>query len=244
MGYWQNTLNNKIAELPNTVKTATAFLSKNSSWLNQYKGGMPIGFFAAIAALESNAKMIEGDPNLGEFGYYQIAAKTPTELGLSSELRKSPEGNIFLAGVEYNIEAKRLALKYPNLIQEGTIDQWKMARLVFAIGRYGTDTCINLANPTVKGDVFGAIERWADATGATSIGSSEADKIWYRIKAVSHVAWAAGRLTVPHQHVGVPVKPPAPRGMSYRLPADVANHLHEDKSTLFLLAGALVILAL
>ena len=241
MGQWETTLANKIEDLPSIVKSAKKFNDKYSSYLQRYKGGMPRGFFAAIAAIESDGKMIEGDPDLGEYGFFQITAKMPTDYGLKSELRKTAEGNIFLAGLEYNVEAKRLKLKYPNLIVEGTADQWKLARLVFAIGKYGVDTCIKHAKPMVPGRVFEALETWADETGAIAIGSSPAGKIRMRIKLVSKVAWEAGK-QVTYQSNGMPVKVPAPSGISYTLPKSIRPFLHEENSSLLLVGMALLLL--
>lgn len=237
MSTYDTTLANKIKDIPNITNTASNFYNKYATYINKYKGGMPAGFLAAIAAYESDGKMIEGDPDLGEYGFFQITSNFPSTLGLSSDLRKTIEGNIFLAGVEYNIEAKRLKLKYPNLIVEGSEDQWKLARLVFAIGKYGTDTCIKNANPQIKGQVFKAVEDWANTTGAIAIGSSPASKIKMRINAISQVVWPVAE-KVGHMSKGVPVKPPYKT--KYLIPKDIRDHLKEDSSLLIAAGAALL----
>lgn len=238
---WQTTLANKIADVPGTTTVAQNFYNKYKTFIERYRGGMPAAFMAAIAAFESGGKMVSGDSNLAEYGFFQISADAPKSFGIDPEYRKTVEGNIFLAGVEYNVEAKRLALKYPGLVIDGTADQWKLARLVFAIGRFGTDTCIKAAKPSVPGNIFGALEAWADATGAIAIGSSPAGKIWMRIKAISLVQWEVAK-RVGSTYAGSPSKPPAPGGMAYYIPTDVRPHLTESNPMTAILIGSALLL--
>lgn len=243
MSTWTNALAAKIKAAPSTVASARKFYTKYGRWVDRYHGGVPVGFLCATAALESNGTMVAGDPSYGEFGFFQIATHTEGIYGLPKDFRKTPEGNIFLAGLEYNVEAKRLQLKYPEIVIDGTKDQWLLARLVFAFGNHGADVCIQAAvahGSVVRGRVFEGIVRWADETGAIKIGGSVAEKIWYRIHMLNDVNWPVGA-AVTTQYMGVPHLPPAPAGVRFSIPADVRGKISSGSTPLIvaaLVAGA------
>lgn len=246
MSKWTVALANKKAAASSTLASAKKFYAKYGPWVDKYHGGLPVGFMCATAALESNGQMVAGDPSYGEFGFFQVAAHTEEIYGVRKDLRKTPEGNIFLAGLEYNVEAKRLQLKYPNLIIDGTKDQWLLARLVFVFGNHGVDVCIQRAaehGSVTRGAVFNGIVRWADETGAVKIGGSVAEKIWYRIRMLNDVNWPVGT-AVTSQHIGVPHLPPAPGGVRFTLPKDVRGKIASGSTPFIaaaLIAGAMLL---
>lgn len=190
--------------------------------LLRYHGGMPAGAMAAIAELESGGRMdAPGDPDLGEAGYFQITSSFPTSVGVDPAVRLNPEGNVFLAGLEYQIEAVRMA-RANSVVVPGTLDSWKLARLAFAVGSAGTRKLLAAARPAIAGQAFAGIVRWADATGAVALSSGQpAGKVWFRIK-MTELAFRAGALVSPY--FGAPEKIPAPTGITYRFPADVASY--------------------
>ena len=191
--------------------------------LLRYHGGMPVGALAAIAELESGGKMdAPGDPDLGEAGYFQITSSFPTSVGVDPAVRLQPEGNVFLAGLEYQIEAVRMS-RLSSAVTLGTLDSWKLARLAFAVGEAGTKKLILAAKPALAGRAFAGVLDWADATGAIALSSGQpAGKVWYRIK-MTELAFRAGALAVP-LFFGAPEKVPAPPGIHYRFPADVSSY--------------------
>lgn len=238
MNEWQQRLADKQASINSLIKTAQSFKSSFGSLLSKYSGGMPANLLAAIAALESGGKMVAGDSSLGEFGFFQVAAHTEKEFQVPTGLRTSPEGNIFLGSLEYNVEAARLLMKYPQYLRPYTLDLWLIARMVFVFGRSGTDTILKHSLPNASpGRVFDAVVRWADATGAVPIGSSPAGKIWFRIKAIEKltvpVAKALGAVTP-----GAPQAVSAPLGVRYVLPSNIKLNPPSAGGSLILIAVA------
>lgn len=199
------------------TKATKRVYAKLRPWLERYKGGLPVGVFAAFAQYESNGRMdAPGDNYLGEVGYFQITKTLPKHFGLSPELRKNPEGNVFLAGLEYNDEAARFALLYPA-IQPGTADSWKIARLVFAVGRNGTRLLLNAAKPLVPGNAYGSVVSYVERTGGIDLGRAQPKaKVWFRVKMIA-VQWAIGMKAIGGK-VGRPEILPTPPGVpGYRL---------------------------
>jgi hypothetical protein len=226
MTQWDSQLAAKTAALASLARTASSFRTSYGSFLKRYKGGMPANLLAAIASIESSGRMVPGDASLGEYGFFQVAAQTERDFGVPTGTRTGPEGNIFLGALEYNVEALRLALKYPAYVRNGSKGQWHLARLVFAIGRHGTDVCLQNAiagGYVAPGEGFAGVVRWANATGAVAIGGSEAGKIWYRIRLVELTQKIAD--AIGPEGAGAPVQVPAPVGMSYTLPRDVLGRL-------------------
>lgn len=243
---WETALDHKKANAHDILTSAKRFYSKYGAWINRYRGGAPAGFLAAIAALESNGTMVDGHNELGEYGFYSVAKYTEKEFGLPEDFRKKPENNIFIAALEYNVEARRIQLKYPSLVVDGTKDQWLLARLVFAIGNYGTDVCIRGAidhSEIVPGNLYEGILKWADETGAVAIGGSPAGKIWYRVHVNNDVNWPVGA-AVTSQTVGIPSLPPGPGGIKYGLPKDVRGKIAEASSAVSLAMVAAAVLLL
>lgn len=219
--------------------SAASFYARWRPQIQKYRGGMPAGFMAAIAQWESGGSMASsGDPDLGEYGFFQITASTPPQFGLGAELRKNPEGNIFLAGLEYQVEAKRLALRYPGLVREGTRDQWMLARLVFAIGGGGTRKLIDGAKPQIPGKVYDALLAYVDATGGVPLGSQSAGKVWLRVHIVP-LTWQIGELVMPGAFGGLPTRIASPRGVTYRLPKDVREHMRSGAENTAIAIGFL-----
>jgi hypothetical protein len=213
--------------------------------LLRYRGGMPAGAMAAIAEIESGGRMdAPGDPDLGEAGYFQITSSFPTSVGVDPSVRLAPEGNVFLAGLEYQIEAVRTS-RMSSAVTLGTLDSWRLARLAFAVGSSGTKRLLAAARPSIAGQAFAGVLAWADATGAMALSSGQpAGKVWYRIK-MTELAFRAGALAAP-PFFGGPARVPAPSGIAYHFPADVAGYFSVSVVAPILAlaaAGALISLA-
>lgn len=209
--------------------------------LDRYRGGMPLGFLAAIAQFESGGKMTAGDPNLGEYGIFQVAATTPPSFGYPAALRTDTEGNIFLGALEYNIEAAKQALNDPR-VSLGSEDSWKLARLGFAIGSGGTQKLLQ-ASRGLGGSAWAAVKAYVDQTGGIPLGSQSADKVRDRVHAVD-VTWAVGQQAAGGS-AGLPSIPPPPAGQpAPRVPAPIlAKIASAHTAQLFVLAGVAAVAA-
>lgn len=196
--------------LQTRISAARAIYTALAPWLLRYRGGMPAGFAAAIIQMESGGKMVAGDASLGEYGYMQVAANTPTSFGYPADLRTQPEGNVFLGLLELNVEAVKQALNDPRIVL-GSDDSWKIARLGFAIGSGGTRTL--LANSkTFAGSPWAAIRAYIAQTGGIPLGSQSASKVADRVAAVD-TAWSVGQAIAPGPG-GIPSVPPPPAGLN------------------------------
>lgn len=209
-------------------------------WIDKYRGGFPKGFATAAMQWESDGVATTvGDPNLGEYGYYQVTAEFPTTIGLPSDSRYDPENNVFLGMMNYQVDVVRMAAGNPA-IRLGTIDSWKLARLAFAIGLGGTNSLIARASAwraPVWGHVFDNVMAYVDAGGANALtdaaGTQSADLVWYRVHTVD-VVWQIGQQAFPLQSVGPPTLVPAPPAGPYTLPASVAPFFRQPTNPLYL----------
>jgi hypothetical protein len=208
-------------------------------WIDKYAGGLPRGFAVAALTYESGGNPgTVGDAGLGEYGLMQITASFPPTVGLPAEARLDPETNVFLGELEMQLEAIKFFLDYPE-VELGSADSWKLARLGFSIGYYGTKQQINAAKAAGfvrKGKVYGGVKDWVASRGnvGVSAGSQSAEKVGYRI-AMIQVVWDVGQAVVAGAG-GVPRLPPNPPGRQYQIPAKLVPY--------FQLTGASSMLAL
>lgn len=204
------------------VRGAERFYGKYGDLLLKYSGGMPAGFLAAIAQWESGGSITsKGDASLGETGFFQLESSLPKKFCMP-DVRSDPAGNIWLGCMEYNAVANRLNKDRPAYVWNGTAEQWKMARLCFAIGYAGALRCLDASNP-IPGLPYSSIVSWADRTGAMSLGSQESGKVWYRIKAINK-QWLIGS-RVGSMAFGVPREIPKFNGQKYCYDTDVYGNL-------------------
>lgn len=219
---------------PKAVKSIIASLGP---LLERYRGGMPLGFLAAIIQVESGGRMVAGDASLGEFGYLQVAADVPPKFGYPASLRTTPEGNIFVGALEYAINAVALSLYDPR-IQLGSEDSWKIARLGFAIGMGGTRKLLD-ASRGLGGSAWQAIKTYVDSTPGMALGSQSPAKVRDRVHLVDTV-WATGQAVAPGSG-GLPTIPPPPAGLNPPVikPA-IAAKLASARSTQILLVLAAI----
>ncbi len=202
------------------VARGKAILKDLGYWIDRYRGGVPAGFAAAAIQWESNGNAgAMGDAGLGEVGYFQVPKTFPPTIGMSEGSRMVPEANVFLGLMEYQLEAVKQAQAQP-LVELGTADSWKLARLAFAIGSGGTRTLVQEAAPTRRGKVFDAVRDYVNRTGGRAFGSQSAGLVWYRVHTVDLV-WDIGQ-QIRSGGVGMPTRVPAPPGMTYVIPPALA----------------------
>ena len=233
------------------VANATNFYADFQAPLEKYHGGMPVGFLAAIAAREGAYlgrpwPMLQGDPNLGELGYFQVESAFPPSVRLPAAVRASPEGNVFCGALEYQVHAVRVWQRYPQLFSLGSADNWLFARLAFAIGDGGLDAVVRAAQlkppgtpPPGSGIVapaYQALIAWAKRTGAFAISPMTAGLVASRI-VDAYTLWQVGQVVKP----GLARAPQAiPTGSwgPYVLPSDVGAVLQPQTMSDLLLALA------
>lgn len=216
---YQTRLVNEINNMGSRVVAARSFYNKYPSYLERYRGGIHSGFLAAIAQWESGGKMdATGDVSLGEYGFFQVASDTPGKYGLAQSIRNTPEGNIFIGSLEYNMNAARLHHEHHDLIANGSIDHWLLSRLTFAIGYGGSMKLLEKSNPSY-GHAFSSIVDHVNKGGAISLGSQSADLIWYRVNAIK-LQYAIGTAVNPSSWSRMAGRIPAPQGIRYTVPKD------------------------
>lgn len=199
-------LQDLTASIPSRAASTKTIVGQLGTWLQRYRGGMPLGFLAAICQFESGGKMVAGDPNLGEYGFFQVAASTPTSFGYAAATRTDAEANVFFGGLEYNIEAVKMAMA-DSRVSLGTEQSWKLARLAFAIGSGGTKTLLK-NSAGLGSDPWAAIKSYMAQTGGVPLGGQSADTVFTRVHAVD-IVWQVGQLAYPSSP-GIPSIPPPP----------------------------------
>lgn len=219
-------LSKYIASKPSYIKSSQQMYQKFGGWINKYKGGFHAGVISSVIYMESNGKQgTVGDASLGEIGLMQIAEYLPKALGMAPSTRLDAETNIFLGCAEYNWEAARFKFIFPEIVVNGSEDQWMLARLAFSIGHGGTVGLIKAASKQgliTRGRVYEGIERYVSTGGATALGSQSAWKVWLRVMRMRH-QFDIGKAAV-NDSFRAPVNNiPAPPTSSYRMPSkDVA----------------------
>lgn len=229
------------------VALAQTIYDQLGPWIDKYHGGIPSGFIASAILHESGGNFnAPGDPTLGEAGYLQVAAYVPPLFGYDADARLDPESNIAIGVLEYELEAVMWYLAFPQAVDLGTADSWKLARLGFAVGRAGSHQLATLASGTAgltEGDVYGDIVRYVMATGGIALGSQSAAKVQQRVVDIDR-QWAIGQAiaaTLP----GPPMVIPDPPAGPYTLPEDVAPYFVEPfPATILLMGGAALLLYL
>ncbi len=217
---YKSKLNRQIRDIPKNAERARGVYDRLSPLLNKYRGGMSAGFLAAIASFESGGKMSSrGDATLGEVGIFQITRNFPSKVGLPANSRFDEATNIFLGCIEYQMMAIQMWLSNPR-ISLGTVDNWKLARLAFAIGAGGTRKLLSRSNATS----YAELVEYVDRVGGVSLGRQSAGKIWFRVRVID-VLWDVGQLAKPSFWIGSPVKIPNPPTGAYTLPSSVASYL-------------------
>ncbi len=193
------------AEMSSDARQVKALLGKYGPWINKYRGGLPAAWMGMIMLWESGGNpTLVGDASLGEYGFFQIASYVPPLFGLPISARTDPESNIAIASLEYSMEAIKWFLRYPNLVQLGTADAWKLARLSFAVGRSGSYQLADAAKVHTPGHVFDDIKNYVAAHGGMQLGSQLADKVWFRVMNID-VQWKIAEMAN-----GGPLSPGAP----------------------------------
>jgi hypothetical protein len=206
------------------AKSARALLEKYGVWIDKYRGGVPRGWAAAVMYWESNGQFnAAGDASLGEVGFYQVAATTPTTFGMPASSRMDPETNVFLGLLEYQYDAARWKATFPTYVKLATDDSYKLARLSFAIGWGGSTGLAKqaiAAGDCDAGNLYEGIARYVERTGGVALGSQSADKVWFRVLSIRY-QWEIGK-KVAWSPSGPPERVTPPPGVSYTIPLPYA----------------------
>lgn len=209
-----------MADLTARVNAAAQLLNTYGAVLDEYRGGCPAGFLAEIMRIESGGNFNSpGDPSIGEVGYFQVATKgsdpTPQRFGVDTTVAFTPEGNVFLGCLEYQDEAQRIQLLFPDLIGNGSADQWMFARTIFAVGRYGT---VGHMNRAVAAGAIGSDTPYTDYVNWCSAGNWTLSQAWLQSRVIDVLnQWIVGQTidpTAPDAPQRIPAFTP------YSFPAD------------------------
>lgn len=216
-------------------------------WIDTYRGGLPREWAAAIMNWESGGNFAApGDPSLGEVGFYQVAEYFPAVIGMPAESRNDPETNVMQGLTEYQLEAVKWAVTFPDLVELGTADSLKLARLSFAVGWGGATGLARIVqNDAESGNLYGAIVDWANRTGGMPLGSQSSDQVWFRVVSIDP-QWAIAKAVAPFGSlaVGQPTFPPNPPGNTYTIPDPYAAFFQTPTNPLYVAVAVLGIVVL
>lgn len=227
------------------VARAQAIYDQLGPWIDRYHGGLPAGVLASFILHESGGNFnAPGDASLGEVGYLQVAAYVPELFGYDADARTDPESNIAIGALEYALEAVYWATQVPEVML-GTADNWKLARLSFAVGRAGSRQLATAARAALggltTGDVYHDIVRYVTTAGGMPLGSQSATTVAQRVVDIDR-QWAIGQ-AVSSASPGPPMYIPDPPAGPYTIPADADPYFVQPISGTMLLIGGLAILA-
>lgn len=192
-----------------SATSAAKILSKYQSYIDTYKGGLPRGFVAAIMDWESGGNN-NITSSMGEVGLLQVTTSTCSDFALDPAIRYTVEGNIFAGCLNYQVDAARIAKRFP-FIQTGSNDQWLFSRLVSAIGIGATQNLLKAYN---SGGSYSNFQTWANNGGASG-------KTLDRVNGVV-LCWNVGQ-AISSDGPGVPTK--IPSYTPYKIPNDVSGLL-------------------
>lgn len=219
------------ASVYNTYKRYQALFGR-------YHCGMPIGMMAAYATEESGGRQVcsGDDPNgehscggqgapLYEFGVFQIATNQEKRFGVNGSLdglRKTIDGNFWLAGAEENANAAIAAHEYG--VGAGSREAWQLSFLGFAVGPGAARRLWASALGAGYPATYDGLIQWARETGAYAIsgdsGTMPATTIVRRIL-ISASNWDAGVAAGLPMQARVPFLIPPPGGREWQIPGDV-----------------------
>lgn len=234
---------NSPAEMTADARRVGELLGKYGPWIDKYRGGMPRTWMAEIMLWESNGKAdLVGDPDLGEYGLYQIASYVPPLFGLPASARLDPESNVAIAALEYSLEQIKWFLRYPQIVVMGTPDAWKLARLTFSVGRAGAYQLADVAKPTTPGHMFDGIKAYVASHGGVQLGGQGPDKVWFRVMSID-TQWAVAEMAAGgSMSSGKPELPPNPLPSGpYSVPIEALPHFSKPLSIALIAAAAGVI---
>lgn len=232
-------------EIHRKAVDAVGIYQRDKALYDAFHGGVPIGLLIAMAQGESGGKMSsKGDSSIGEYGIFQVTGYlgksgkwegTEGEFQVPRDTRKNKVGNIFLGCADFNAEAARLLLKFPGLISSNE-DLYKLAHLVFAVGRGGAYRLLGLAGLTPGPDVYGRLLAWAAAKHAAGklpqlSQSQPPAKVWRRLVAVND-RWKVAVASGLPMSAGPPVLPPVPSSITrFTIPSDIRGHIRQQGGT-------------
>jgi hypothetical protein len=231
-------LQQKNAEMAPDAVRVRQLLDIYGGWIEKYRGGMPAAWMATIMLWESNGKAdLVGDASLGEYGLYQVAAYVPSLFGLPADARLDPESNVAIASLEYAYEQVLWYMRYPGLVELGSGDAWKLARLSFAVGRAGSYQLADLAHPTESGAVYDAIKAYVSQSGGVQLGGQSPDKVWFRVMSIDTQWQLAELANGGSMSPGSPQLIPNPPAGAYTIPANAIQFFDRPLSPVFAIAG-------
>lgn len=211
-----------------SVSRARALYQQYGGWIDRYRGGVPAGVMATVMMWESDGKPgTVGDASLGEYGLYQIAAYVPALFGIPESARYTPEVNVFLGAMELQYESARWKAKYPNYVELGSLDSYKLARLSFSVGAGGAwGLAANAINAGYANGrpLYDACVAYVDATGGVPLGSQSADKVWFRTKSIALQFEIASQVGGFFDIAQNPARVTPPPGITYTIPPAVAPY--------------------
>lgn len=237
------------AEIARGAARVKVLLDQYGAWIDKYRGGVPKEWAAAIMMWESDGNFAApGDPSLGEVGYYQVAQYVPGTMGMPAESRYNPEANVMIGLTEYQLDTVKWKLAFPDHVELGTPDAYKLARLSFAVGWGGAT---GLAKNAIAGGyksfgdgLYDAIVKYANATGGIPLGSQSASQVWFRVVSIDPQWRTADAASTLGMTVGPPTLPPDPPGFTYQIPMPYALYFQKPVSPLVVavaILGAVVL---
>lgn len=230
---------------PAKVARSKQILATFRPWIDRYRGGLPAGWVAAIIQHESDGNSnAPGDASLGEIGLMQVAGYVPPLFGWPAAMRATPENNIAVGCLEQQLEAVLFYVRYPDLVQLGSSDSYKLGRLSFSVGRGGAYQLADRAKAAGYaryGDLYGGIVRHVAAAGAPALGSQSGAKVAARVANIGAL-WEIGQ-AVDSCCIGPPTLIPDPPAGKYTIPIAARPFFGRGiPLTLLLLGGAAVVL--
>lgn len=224
-------------------------LEQYGMWIDKYRGGIPREWAAAIMMWESDGNFAApGDPSLGEVGFYQVAEYVPATMGMPAVARTVPEANVMIGLTEYQMDTVKWKLAFPDYVELGTPDAYKLARLSFAVGWGGATglatQAIASSGIVVAGTLYQAIVDYVTQNGGIALGSQSPSQVWFRVVSIEPQWRTAEAASTFGLSVGPPTLPPAPPGFGYELPIQYQMYFQKPTSLLTFAAAILGVVVL
>lgn len=218
------------ADIPKIARDAAGAYKKWGALINKYHGGVPQAMMAVRTWIETNGRMIMAPSggSLKEIGLFAVTRAQEERFGLPDCARCTPEGNVWIAALRYNVDTALFLRHYPGVALHLADAYIFGSSLISGIGTGAADYLLDRCPRSISYKQFAD---WVEAQAAAGNlpkegpwGSQSLETIVYRVRAFEYMYEAAELLQAQYgvsNQATPPTIPTKPSGMpAFRVPLE------------------------